>query len=199
MRGSIGWKICPTDRVDLMIKVSLRENATRARPEISENPQIFAREAQFPPVFRRVRALATGLTPKPNGDGGGFWGEMIPRCEGYYRKPPPSPCHPSGHVGGDSGRRLPRSKPYNRRRESPPTAEHPRSGWRSNRGNGRNLPSHPLSLTIESGNYVIVHGDCPLRPQGDRHIFRPSKGRKMSQSPACERLQARVRSKPETS
>jgi len=49
--------------------------------------------------------------------------------------------------------------------------------------------------------YATVHGDCPnfrgrkprkwgcpLPAQGDRHIFRPSTGRKMSQSPACERL-----------
>ena len=30
--------------------------------------------------------------------------------------------------------------------------------------------------------------DCPLWPKGDRHIFRPCTGRKMSQSPACETL-----------
>jgi hypothetical protein len=48
---------------------------------------------------------------------------------------------------------------------------------------------------------VTVHGDCPdfrgegrengtvpLGSEGDRHIFRPEMGRKMSPSPACERL-----------
>jgi len=50
---------------------------------------------------------------------------------------------------------------------------------------------------------VTVHGDCPdfrgegrengtvpLGSEGDRHIFRPEMGRKMSQSPACERLRS---------
>ena len=54
-------------------------------------------------------------------------------------------------------------------------------------------------VTVPTG--VTVHGDCPdfrggvrengtvpLDAQGDRHIFRPKTGRKMSQSPPCERL-----------
>ena len=35
---------------------------------------------------------------------------------------------------------------------------------------------------------VTVHGDCPLGREGDRHIFQPETARKMSQSPARERL-----------
>ena len=44
--------------------------------------------------------------------------------------------------------------------------------------------------------HITVHGDCPdfrgaglsRGAQGDRHIFRPKTGRKMSQSPAREQL-----------
>ena len=55
-----GWKVCPSDKVDVMIKVCSPKKATRERPKMAEFSTIFPRWVAFP------RFLANFTADNPN-------------------------------------------------------------------------------------------------------------------------------------